>query len=161
MGIYLHRRREAAAYLYQCAGRKRDCFIGGKALKTGRMVCSDMKRLFVSKNFYFTVTAVMLLCFLSVLGEFGIAKDIYYLVEARHGVGAFLMAMLVLAVLPFGLSYREDCENNYIHGIRGRIGCGSYCFSKILTAATGTFAAVFFGICSVFGCSQMFLSLGF
>ena len=112
---------------------------------------ADLKRMLLSSRFYLTVLAVFALCILSVCGELKTAGSVYSLVSLRHGIGAFLMAMSVLAALPGSLFYREDLENNYIHGLRSRVGHGGYCWPLVLTAAVGAFFAVLLGYLLFYG----------
>lgn len=108
----------------------------------------DLKRMFQSWKFYIALLGISILTFMNVWPEV-IASEyncsIYYLVNARGGISAFLLATTVLVVFPFGLSYREDVKNNYINNIRSRINVKVYGWSHGLTTALGAFLVVFLG----------------
>ena len=115
---------------------------------------SDLKRLLLSSRFWMALAAVILLVLANVLPEArnsGYETSIYYLVSARRGMGAFLVAMVVTAALPYGLSYREDVRNNYMHGLEIRSGGSAMGWSHVLTAALGAFLVIFVGYAVSFG----------
>ena len=96
---------------------------------------SDLKRLFCGSNFY--------LAWLS----------------ARGGIGAFLMAMTVAAVLPYGFCHREDLRHNYIHCLESRARGTAVGWAHVTAAAAGTFLAVFLGYLTCYGLLALRLPL--
>ncbi len=133
------------------------CFL--EEVKEERMrfihiLASDFKRLFQSRGLYIAILSIAALAFFSVWPEvtaFNYTTSVYYLVNARNGVGAFFVATTVLIVLPFGLSYREDVRYNYIHCLEMRAGLTSYCWSHVIVTMVGGFLAVFCGYALCFG----------
>ena len=77
--------------------------------------------------------------------------SVYYLVNARGGVSAFLVTNTILVVLPFALSYWEDVQKNYINCILPRVHSSVYSFSHVLMTAFDGFLAVFLGYSLCFG----------
>ena len=85
-----------------------------------RMLHSDFSRMIKSWKFYLTIAFIAVLTFLSIYPEAagsGGNCSVYYLVNARGGVSAFLVTNTILVVLPFALSYWEDVQKNYINCI--------------------------------------------
>ena len=85
--------------------------------------------------------------------------SVYYLVNARGGVSAFLVTNTILVVLPFALSYWEDVQKNYINCILPRVHSSVYSFSHVLMTAFGGFLAVFLGYSLCFGLMALRLPL--
>ncbi|MCD2492184.1 hypothetical protein LQE92_06020 [Lacrimispora sp. NSJ-141] len=111
------------------------------------MLKMHFKRLFQSKRFYLSVLCVTGISLLSIIGEIQAlpGSSIYYLIQSRHGIGAFFIAMSVVVVLPYGLNYTEDVGNHYEYGILSRGGRYSYCWSSMLITALSAFLTVFLG----------------
>lgn len=123
-------------------------------MKLFKLLYSDFRRMFLSWKFYIAVLGIAGITFFSIWPEvqaFGYQCSVYYLVDSRNGLGAFLTAFTVLIVLPYGLSHWEDVHNNYVHCLESRVGIKMYCWSHTLTAATGAFLAVFLGYFICFG----------
>ena len=114
--------------------------------------------MFLSGKFYSAAGAVAGIALLSVWPEAqsgGYRTSVYYLVNARGGISAFLLAISVLIVVPYALSGREDTQNHYVHCMESRAGTVElYLGQKIFTASAGAFLAVFSGICPVFRPSE-------
>lgn len=111
-------------------------------------LASDFKRLFQSRGLYIAIISIAALAYFSVWPEVtasDYSSSIYYLVNARGGIGAFFVATTVLIVIPFGLSYREDMRYNYIHCLEMRAGLTAYCWSHVIVTMVGGFLAVFCG----------------
>lgn len=85
--------------------------------------------------------------------------SVYYLVNARGGLGAFLTVFTVFSVLPYSLSYWEDMKNNYIYCLESRVGVAQYCGAHVWTAAIGAFLAVLSGYILCFGLLALKLPL--
>lgn len=110
--------------------------------------------MFLSWKFYIAILGICSVTFLSIWPEVTASKyscSIYYLVSARGGLGAFLTVFTVLIVLPYGLCYWEDAQNNYIYCLESRTGITIYSCSHVLTAAAGAFLTVFLGYIICFG----------
>ena len=76
-----------------------------------RTLRTDFCRMFLSGKFYSAAGAVAGIALLSVWPEAqsgGYRTSVYYLVNARGGISAFLLAISVLIVVPYALSGRED-----------------------------------------------------
>lgn len=119
-----------------------------------KMLCSDFRRMFLSWKFSIAVLGIAGLTFLSIWPEVtasGYQCSIYYLTNARGGLGTFLTAFTVLVVLPFSLSYWEDRHYNYLYCLKSRAGLNGYCWSHALTAAAGAFLAIFLGYALCYG----------
>lgn len=118
------------------------------------MLHSDFSRMIKSWKFYLTIAFIAVLTFLSIYPEAagsGGNCSVYYLVNARGGVSAFLVTNTILVVLPFALSYWEDVQKNYINCILPRVHSSVYSFSHVLMTAFDGFLAVFWDIRSVLG----------
>ena len=77
------------------------------------MLHSDFSRMIKSWKFYLAIAFIAVLTFLSIYPEAagsGENCSVYYLVNARGGVSAFLVTNTILVVLPFALSYWEDVQ---------------------------------------------------
>ena len=119
-----------------------------------RTLRTDFCRMFLSGKFYSAAGAVAGIALLSVWPEAqsgGYRTSVYYLVNARGGISAFLLAISVLIVVPYALSGREDAQNHYVHCMESRAGLWNYTWSKIITASAGAFLAVFLGYALCFG----------
>lgn len=95
------------------------------------MLHSDFSRMIKSWKFYLTIAFIAVLTFLSIYPEAagsGGNCSVYYLVNARGGVSAFLVTNTILVVLPFALSYWEDVQKNYINCILPRVHSSVYSF---------------------------------
>ncbi|MDI9243009.1 hypothetical protein [Fusibacillus kribbianus] len=121
-----------------------------------RMLSSDIKRLFLSKRFYMTIVLVIVLYLLTVCTELGMARELFYMIDVRHGLGAFLLAMTILSPIPYGLSYQEDISHNYAYGIEIRVSHRKYCWAKVIATAVGTFLSVFCGYMIICGILSFF-----
>ena len=107
-----------------------------------RTLRTDFCRMFLSGKFYSAAGAVAGIALLSVWPEAqsgGYRTSVYYLVNARGGISAFLLAISVLIVVPYALSGREDTQNHYVHCMESRAGLWNYTWSKIITASAGLF----------------------
>ena len=127
-----------------------------------RMLHSDFSRMIKSWKFYLTIAFIAVLTFLSIYPEAagsGGNCPVYYLVNARGGVSAFLVTNTILVVLPFALSYWEDVQKNYINCILPRVHSSVYSFSHVLMTAFGGFLAVFLGYSLCFGLMALRLPL--
>ena len=103
-----------------------------------RMLHSDFSRMIKSWKFYLAIAFIAVLTFLSIYPEAagsGGNCSVYYLVNARGGVSAFLVTNTILVVLPFALSYWEDVQKNYINCILPRVHSSVYSFSHVLMTA--------------------------
>lgn len=103
-----------------------------------RMLHSDFSRMIKSWKFYLAIAFIVVLTFLSIYPEAagsGENCSVYYLVNARGGVSAFLVTNTILVVLPFALSYWEDVQKNYINCILPRVHSSVYSFSHVLMTA--------------------------
>ena len=119
-----------------------------------RMLHSDFSRMIKSWKFYLAIAFIAVLTFLSIYPEAagsGGNCSVYYLVNARGGVSAFLVTNTILVVLPFALSYWEDVQKNYINCILPRVHSSIYSFSHVVITALGGFLAVFLGYSLCFG----------
>ena len=88
-----------------------------------RTLRTDFCRMFLSGKFYSAAGAVAGIALLSVWPEAqsgGYRTSVYYLVNARGGISAFLLAISVLIVVPYALSGREDAQNHYVHCMESR-----------------------------------------
>lgn len=115
---------------------------------------SDFKRMFLSWKLYAAILGVAAITFISIFPEVtasGYQCSVYYLVNARGGLGAFLTVFAVLIVLPYSLSYWEEAKNGYVYYLEYRSGTAAYCWSHVLTAAAGAFLAVVLGYILCFG----------
>lgn len=112
-----------------------------------RMLGADFRRLFLSWRLYAAVAGVAVIGLVCLLPEAEAITEasVYYLVDARGGLGAFLLTMTVMAVLPFGLCHREDLRDNYVHGLEVRAGRAAACWSHVTVTAASAFLAVFLG----------------
>ena len=127
-----------------------------------RMLHSDFSRMIKSWKFYLAIAFIAVLTFLSIYPEAagsGENCSVYYLVNARGGVSAFLVTNTILVVLPFALSYWEDVQKNYINCILPRVHSSVYSFSHVLMTAFGGFLAVFLGYSLCFGLMALRLPL--
>lgn len=127
-----------------------------------RMLHSDFSRMIKSWKFYLAIAFIAVLTFLSIYPEAagsGGNCSVYYLVNARGGVSAFLVTNTILVVLPFALSYWEDVQKNYINCILPRVHSSVYSFSHVLMTAFGGFLAVFLGYSLCFGLMALRLPL--
>ena len=127
-----------------------------------RMLHSDFSRMIKSWKFYLTIAFIAVLTFLSIYPEAagsGGNCSVYYLVNARGGVSAFLVTNTILVVLPFALSYWEDVQKNYINCILPRVHSSVYSFSHVLMTAFDGFLAVFLGYSLCFGLMALRLPL--
>lgn len=118
------------------------------------MLRSDFRRMFHSKSFYFSILGIFAITFFSVWPEIPASQydvSVYYLTEVRRGIGAFFMAVTVVVVLPYALSYRVDMRHNYIHCLESRAGVSACCWSHVVVTAVGAFLAVFLGYSLFFG----------
>lgn len=119
-----------------------------------RMLHSDFSRMVKSWKFYLAIAFIAVLTFLSIYPEAagsGGNCSVYYLVNARGGVSAFLVTNTILVVLPFALSYWEDVQKNYINCILPRVHSSIYSFSHVVITALGGFLVVFLGYSLCFG----------
>ena len=127
-----------------------------------RMLHSDFSRMIKSWKFYLAIAFIAVLTFLSIYPEAagsGENCSVYYLVNARGGVSAFLVTNTILVVLPFALSYWEDVQKNYINCILPRVHSSVYSFSHVLMTAFGGFLSVFLGYSLCFGLMALRLPL--
>ncbi|MCI8464520.1 MAG: hypothetical protein HFI63_01490 [Lachnospiraceae bacterium] len=118
------------------------------------MLKSDLNRLFHGKRLYISILLVFGIAFLGLVPEIraaGGSVSVYYLINARHGLGAFFVAMTTIVALPFGLGYAEDVKYNYIHCLHSRQGLYIYGTAHILTTAIGGFLTVFVGYLLFYG----------
>ena len=102
-----------------------------------RMLHSDFSRMIKSWKFYLAIAFIAVLTFLSIYPEAagsGGNCSVYYLVNARGGVSAFLVTNTILVVLPFALSYWEDVQKNYINCILPRYIAAFIVFHVLMTA---------------------------
>lgn len=115
---------------------------------------ADLRRMLLSKRFWLSWAAVTLLLLCNVWPEaraFDYHVSLYYLISARGGMGAFLVAMTVITVLPFGFCHKEDIRNNYVHSLQVRSGVVLLGWSHIIVTAIGAFAVVFLGYAACLG----------
>ena len=112
-----------------------------------RVLGADFRRLFLSWRLYAAVVGVAVIGLICLLPEAEALSEasVYYLINARGGLGAFLLTMTVMAALPFGLCHREDLRNNYVYGLEVRAGRTAICWSHVTVTAAGAFLAVFLG----------------
>ena len=77
-----------------------------------RMLHSDFSRMIKSWKFYLAIAFIAVLTFLSIYPEAagsGGNCSVYYLVNARGGVSAFLVTNTILVVLPFRAQLLGGC----------------------------------------------------
>ena len=112
-----------------------------------RMVGSDFLRLFLSWKFWLSIIGVAIVALISLLPESEASSNasVFYLVQARNGLGVFLLAMTVLVVFPFGLCHREDLKNNYVHCLEARTSTAVRCWSHLVITAISAFLVVLLG----------------
>lgn len=123
-------------------------------MKLARSILADLKRVMVSPAFCSAVLLAAAVIFFSISQEtdgWGDGYSVYYLLNVRYGISAFLPAMAVSAVLPFGLSYREDRKNGYLNCILSREPAWVYCWSKVIVVWLTAVLVVFLGYLLAFG----------
>ena len=114
-----------------------------------RMLHSDFSRMIKSWKFYLAIAFIAVLTFLSIYPEAagsGGNCSVYYLVNARGGVSAFLVTNTILVVLPFALSYWEDVQKNYINCILPRVHSSVYSFFPCVNDGFRRLSGCVFGI---------------
>ena len=115
---------------------------------------SDLRRLFSGLYFYLACLLVAAIAFFNIWPElqaFDGNLSVYYLLKVRSGAGAFLIAMTVAVVLPYGLSWREDLRHNYIHCLESRVRETAVGWAHVIGTAVGAFLAVFLGYLLCYG----------
>ena len=112
-----------------------------------RMVGSDFLRMVSSWKFWLSIMGVAIVALSSLLPEAEALSNasVFYLVQARGGLGVFLLAMTVLVVFPFGLCHREDLKNNYVHCLEARTSTAVRCWSHLVITAISAFLVVLLG----------------
>ena len=131
-------------------------------MKFGGMLRSDFKRMFQGKSLWAAIVITAFLILINIMPETGAdlgSGSLYYLARVRRGIGALLVAMTALVVFPYGMSYREDLKNNYIHGLQIRGGLNGYVWSHVLVTALSAFLVVFLGYLLCFGILSVRLPL--
>ncbi len=118
-----------------------------------RMLRMHGNRLFQSKRFYMSILCMAGISLLSIAAEIqeGVDFSVYYLIQIRHGIGAFFLAMSVVIALPYGMNYLEDRKNHYEYGIMSRGDRLSYCWANVVVTALSAFLTVFFGYLILYG----------
>lgn len=134
----------------------------GKTKKFYRLLFSDFKRAFISKNF---LIASLLVTFFYILGTLeSFAESIKYGSEINvydmHSMATFSTFSLlnyVLCAFPFSGSFAIDFKSNYHRMIIARSGKRNYAVSKVIVTAISGMLCLVVGeliyllICSFFG----------
>lgn len=107
----------------------------------------DLKRSVLSWKFFFSVICVTGMMFAAVKNMMNENGSVwYYMCLSLEGSGAIFMAMCVLPVFPFGISFASEWEQR-AHGFwMIRSGVRSYAYSKIIISFLSGFLVVFVGI---------------
>ncbi|KLE16320.1 ABC transporter permease [Clostridium sp. C8] len=109
---------------------------------------ADLKRCFTSIWFFIAVIGISLSYF---LGDFGdltmnISRfDVLSFMKISSSIGYFSELTILLAALPFTMSFCEDIENNYIRFLIIRGNSFKYALSKIIVCIVSSFISVFVG----------------
>ena len=128
----------------------------------GGVLKADMRRMLRGRNIYVTLAGTMLITLVGMVPEswaYRAEGSVFYLAYQHTLSNQFFLLMTMLAVFPFGLSYREDEKHHYDYCIYSRTGVMGYCWSHMITAVAGTFLAVLTGYLLSYGVLGFFFPL--
>ena len=115
------------------------------------MLRVDFRRVFSSFGFYATVLCKFLVFLLSASEEIQLVAgsegaSVYYFFNAVNSFNSLADIMLIVATLPFALSFCEDWQNKYYRSLLIRSNISSYCWARALVCFLTTFLAIFLGM---------------
>lgn len=115
------------------------------------MLRADFRRVFSSFGLYATILCTFLVFLLSVSEEIQLVAgsegaSVCYFFNAVNSFNSLADIMLIVATLPFALSFCEDWKNKYYRALLIRSNISSYCWARALVCFIATFLAVFLGL---------------
>ena len=111
------------------------------------LLWTDLKRSILSWKFFLCAVCIAVMMFAAIKGMMNENGFIwYYMCLSLEGSGVMSMAMCVLPIFPFGISFASEWEQK-AHGFWIiRSGVRAYAFSKIMISFLSGFFVVFVGM---------------
>jgi hypothetical protein len=115
-------------------------------MRTGRVLFVDLWTAFISPKMLLSVLGVFLFCIISVFQYAPHAPSALYLIDLLMGLSMFKKVLVILAALPFVVSFCSEWNTQYIRFLVVRDGLKRYIWSKIIVCLLSALCALFFGL---------------
>ncbi len=113
--------------------------------KTG-ILKAELRRAFTSPSFFLGIIAMTAVLFIAAAPELSITNiSVSYYYMSVSSANSLSDIMLVVAVLPYAMSFCADKKNNFFRPIIARTSPDSYSTARALTCFIATFCAVALG----------------
>lgn len=119
--------------------------------KTG-ILKAELRRAFTSPGFFLGIIAMTAVLFIAASSELALSSQypagtcsVAYFYMCINGANKLSDIMLVVAVLPYAMSFCADKKNNFFRPIIARTSPKSYSTARALTCFIATFCAVALG----------------